>query len=112
MGDQFFGFLNLNWELALDKLHQSHRMCSLLEEEVEPITNIFNHHCLIMSPVFEENLLKEEEGFLVVDFLSDLDYSVEWVVGVFGCAVWTLLIVNNKLSYKRLLNINILGNLF
>ncbi len=112
MSDQFFRFLNLNWELTLDKLHQSHCMGSLLKEEVKSITNISYHQRFIMGSVLEEYLFKEEERFLVVDLLSDLDYGGEGVVCVLGCTVWTLLIVNNKLSYKRLLNIDILGHFF
>ena len=112
MSNQLLRFLNLNRELTLDKLHQSHCMASLLKEKVKSIADISYHQRFVMGSVLEEYLFKEEERFLVVDLLSDLDYRVEGVIGVFGCAVWTLLVVNNKLSYKRLLNIDILGHFF
>jgi len=52
--------------------------------------------------MLKDELLKEQEGTFMRDFLSDLNKGFPGVLGSKSCAVWTLCILDEELDLKDL----------
>ena len=52
--------------------------------------------------MFEDKLLKEQEGALMRDLLSDLNESSPGILGSESCTVWTLCVLDEELDLEDL----------
>jgi hypothetical protein len=75
----------------------------LAVEEVQAVSHFPHGDGIFLSPVFENKLLEEQEGALVLNFLSDLNEGFPGVFGSESCTVWTLCILDEELDLEDLL---------
>ena len=77
-------------------------MALLAVEEIQPIPHFLYGDGVFLSAMFEDKLLEEQEGSLMLDFLSDLDESSPSIFGSESCAIRTLRILDEKLDLEDL----------
>lgn len=65
-------------------------MALLAVKEIQAILHFLDGYSVLLSPVFEDKLLEEQESALVLNFLPDLDEGFPGIFGSESCAVRTL----------------------
>ena len=77
-------------------------MALLAVEEVQAIPDFLHGDGVLLSSMFEDELLEKQEGTLMRDLLSDLNKGFPGVLGSESCAVWTLRVLDEELDLKNL----------
>ena len=77
-------------------------MAFLTVKEVQAISHLLDGDGVLLSPVFEDKLLEEQESALMLDFLSDLDKGFPSIFGSQSCAIWTLCVLDEELDLEDL----------
>ncbi len=104
MGDELLAGLKTRGDLPRNEINESVSVRFVLELEVQAIMHFADVHTLLCSIMLDDELLKEEEGTLVVDPLPYLDLGDPQVRGVGFLAIIALLISNDELDHEALLN--------
>jgi hypothetical protein len=111
LGNQLLTVNNSCWDIGSDELTQSHSVGLRLELEVETVVHFLNTQTLLSCVVFDDQLLQEEEGPLVVHSLSDLGHSHPGMGRVRLAAVLALQVHKNVFNNKTLLQKSSVHNL-
>jgi len=77
-------------------------MALLTVKEVQAIPDFLHGDGIFLSTMFEDELLEEQEGAFVGDFLSDLNEGLPGILCSESRAVWTLRVLYEELDLKDL----------
>ena len=114
MTDQLLGVLFPAQHILLNEVHKSLGVRPMLELEVKTTTVILVPDvCALLScSVFQNHLLQEQEGSLVINLLSNLDLRLPEMGRVCFLAFFTLEVAHDELNHESLLKQSSVEDLF
>ena len=89
--------------MSLNKINKPIAVGLVLKLEVYTIVHLTNVHALLSCVVFNNELLKEKEGALMVDSLSNLNLCNPEMGSIGLFAIFALLVSDNEFYDKALL---------